>query len=476
MRFLFTLLILSMMTAFASACGFLVGSDSALIREAAQVVLIHFGTTRVDVDMYIALSGIPDGKTVNFILPLSKNPDQFTTQNTQGMDFEKSIVSPLRQQVIEQSSLTRYTNIQDTFTWIGIGGFFAGGALGAPFLATTPQALVTPAIEDKNQFNKWSNCPSITAQAAQVMSFANLLSQLSPTDELLSSVKALSKYNTPYYAVIPVLGHENNEDGSSGFCLHFSFSEETPNNYRFTFPMSTGDTLKKPVILTEMILTSDPHLYLTVDAPSMGKTITYDELARQGSLFDLPDSTSVNASLYPKPIRYSVVWHRLYCMTNISQDILIHMQPRPRYAAYLSAYYFIRPFTIILLITLLIIASFWGALYLVLRPASLASQETVELPVYLMQFGKILFIANGWATMAFLSFTLLFSFYFPLKFWLLPAFIAATFIWKNRIDMESKQIPSNIVLSAALTGMLLYLIGAFTLLTLIFLADYILMH
>jgi len=89
MRFVIVTLLLSLaLAAFADGC---VLSPQYLerLRETDQVAVIDLTHNGPTVDMFIAIDGIPAGKTITYVLPFWQKPEGLTLEEMDGKRFKE---------------------------------------------------------------------------------------------------------------------------------------------------------------------------------------------------------------------------------------------------------------------------------------------------------------------------------------------------------------------------------------------------
>ena len=123
----------------APACALPVGKLAPVAKEMAQIALIHLGKDHIDVDLYLAFSGIPNGKIFTTILPLPSEPEAFSAEDIEGMDYYNQYVGAPRQRVMEQNALTGRECLLKMLSWLGFGSCGAGGPIGSTLIWQIPQ-------------------------------------------------------------------------------------------------------------------------------------------------------------------------------------------------------------------------------------------------------------------------------------------------------------------------------------------------
>lgn len=390
------LLLLLLLPCLARADGFAYGKSMRVIRESDQLAVIHLDERQADVNMFIAIDGIPAGETVTYVLPFWYRPDGFTLTEMDNVDFQKQIVSPANSKLIATNRLTAERTSERL---ANVGLAIALGPAGFP--------IMMQAREKSRQYSSGTMRPYRVTETAHARAelFRGVQAQDLPALVARAGLPAkyaepLKRYHTQHFAVMRLTGPKAGEKtGGTGVRYHFRHAIPADQRGTYTYPLGTGAAWAKPILLTEVYLTCPDKYALQVKAPQIGdKLDQYYKFdmnhrnlrflmsmspAEQQKLLNDPEerrhpfyseltASTYTASMLDSKVHHTSSWHIAYLNSNPSQDIAVKLIPRPHAARYavlrfLSqgswGYHLPLAFTLFALV-----AGWWASARFIIRP------------------------------------------------------------------------------------------------------------
>jgi len=463
--------VLLLLAVAAMADGVAYGRLFPVIQETDQTALVHLGKGRVDVDMYIAIDGIPPGETLTYILPFWQKPEQFALEEIDGQQFYEAHTKTYYQQAERERTQAHYSNANGLALMTVLGSFVAGGPIPALGLSTLPFILMPRVMGGSSNklFSPFSTvtCPAATAKLFKVESKQDLQQLLAQAKLPPEYAKKLARYHTNYYAIMQLHGLAKKDTDAAPRGVHYSFYHAaTGSDYTYTYPLGTGGGWAKPILLTEVYLSCDPGNYLSVTAPTYGKETAYFDLAhelgmaRGASTEADKDSDFFQAkttTLLPEPLRQPSIWHRAYFWCNPTDDITVHM--RPHSLIYRLLQVMNSSLFLCLLWLALLVFSFRFAIRKVIIP-TYEEDNIGDRNAHIRAFVLGSIVANGLAGIVVIAAGVIAIY----SMVLLPLLIAAPFLgywaWHKLINREDDTLHPGTMRRAALYCMWYYLAGS----------------
>lgn len=349
----------------ADGCAYGKGFSPQL-RETHQLAVIRLTETTADVNMFIAIDGIPAGKEITYILPFWYQPLNFSLTEEDSQSFRSECVNPAYNETMRMRGLSEHRGSNKIL--------IATPFIGAGIPGLVYAVLTVPTFGEKGRYNG-SVLPlkpyvvSETTQArAELYAIgANDLQQLIKQSGLPEKyLQPLKKYHTPYFAVMHLKGlaHTDKQpfmDNTHGVRYHFTH-RLTTGEYRY--PLGTGAAWPQPIPITEVYITCPEHLALSVKAPIEGKKIpwsafyrqtitateylSYQPSERQSMNLTADDITKI---LTPKTSSYlasnnvhPAAWHIVYWQSNPAEDISVRITKRTAPWRFAIADFFQQPY------------------------------------------------------------------------------------------------------------------------------------
>jgi len=477
MRIIITV-ILALLTVAALADGMSYGRLFPVIQETDQTALVHVGRERVDVDMYIAIDGIPPGESLTYILPFWQKPEHFALEEVDAQQFYAAHTKTFWEQAKRERSLAHISlpQIMGAITVLGTAltcGPLGGFSLPACFLLIP--RVMGGGHRPLQPFTTVTT-PAATAKLFKVETGRDLQEVLAQAKLPAAYAQKLARYHTKYYAIMQLRGLQQQKT-SAPRGVHYSFYHAASGaDYTYTYPLGTGIGWAKPILLTEVYIACDPDRYLSVTAPTVGKNTPYFDFninfrrgsAGESASADDPDTQAPQTStLLPTPLRQPAIWHRAYLNSNPGDDITVRTRPRFFLDGLLRLFYAPDlPYLPVALWLAVLIASYAIAIKRFLLPAAvlcddyrtnvalistflgktlLANLLGGALTVIIIIFGAQLWGLLGWA---------------GLGLAVLLAACACYLGWRGLMRSGDGALPPGTMARTGFAGMVLYLIGS----------------
>ena len=331
------------------ADGFAYGKSFLTLHESDQAAVIDMDENSVDVSMYIAINGIPEGETITYVLPFWYRPDDFTMKEMKPREYRSEYIVPAG---IKVARMNRIAHGGAGMATLMAASYFGMG-LAVPLLLSP----FTTAMERAHQGSSPNSAPlkpyevqtTAHARAELYKIKAKDLQQLVAQAGLPAQyAEPLKKYKTPYFAVMRLAGAKQAKDeqerpslfGNQGVCYTFRHPVPPDRKGEYTYPLGTGAAWSKPVGLTEVYVSCPDAWTLQVKAPVAGKQVDYGSfytnLRTVPLLPDLELSDSekeeylspMTTGLLDKAITAPSAWQIAYFNSNPSDDIVVKMTPR----------------------------------------------------------------------------------------------------------------------------------------------------
>lgn len=454
------------------ATGFVIdGNAYPNMQETDQVALIHLEKDRVNVDMYIAVDGIPAGKTVTYVLPFMYKPENFSLQTS--MSFYKFFTThtlKLRGQIELEQATIKDSAPKNMILATGLGGAMAGGPL-AGLSATIAGIKYMPRWEGTRSYyfpRDW-NSPLAIAHLYKIETSIELQQFIARAKLPEQSAQALARYHPKYYALIQLTGGPKKNAFTPPGGIYCSYSHTMTSHdasYTCTYPLGIGSAWTKPIQATEVYVTCDDEHYLSITAPTIGKSTSYPQywdftVQRD---YDLDSSEQdiqqLTSTLLPDSMRFPTIWHRAYLNSNPIQDITIHLRPRPTGDMILRK--FTNPVLPFILATILVIFSLIFSIYKVIRPAYMQSGCPGTLGSHITRY--LLTVAQQFIIILFLFLLMIIPFIGVILVLVLP--ISGFVLWLKYLERIDGLLPARTMLRASLNSTGFYLAGVIILLML----------
>ncbi len=373
------LLMLLLLPVVCFADGFAAKGFTPTLRETDQSAVIRLEPGRATVDMYIGITGIPQGKTITYILPFWYKPEGFRMAEMEAGTYQQRYVQPASKQVGEMNRLASGATGDATIACIHTAALFTGPAS----LILFP--VFAKAREKSRQGGVAGTSGTLLPYATATTPHARAeLYEIGKEDLQTLIAQAglpakhaapLKKYRTRFFAVMRLtgLGIDPKDREAMLRGVHYHFTHPLTGS-EYTYPLGTGAAWPQPITATQVYVTCPTEYELAVDAPTEGMQIRSYELARwvrdyrmleapgltakefadirtsisdeQDYLIDsdneyrrikntsplpkLPRNAiySATASVLHDDIRHTSAWHIAYFHSNPSEDIHVRMSRR----------------------------------------------------------------------------------------------------------------------------------------------------
>jgi len=336
MRTMTILLLILAAACIAHADGMALSKLLPMITETDQVAVIALDRTGVNLDMYIAIDGIPADQTVTYVLPFWHRPEGFSLEQMDGKAFYSAYTQSAQQRVSEENkrlgrAWSGYAYSASLLGVCGAGPYsvlaLCGGLLCVPRVMGGGKHGLSP-----YQVN---STPNVKAELYHVPR-ENLRALVEKAGLPARYTQVLRRYNTEYYAVMHLTGTGKKEPQADqdekpsavdGVHYHFRHPMSGAEEYTYTYPLGTGGGWANPIKLTDIYITCAPGWSVDVKAPTYGQQTSYTDLL--WGLQDTEKPTKLSTgSLMDDPPPSPGAWHRAYVMANPSEDITVHFARR----------------------------------------------------------------------------------------------------------------------------------------------------
>jgi len=328
------------------ADGIAYGKSFMMLRETDQAAVINIDEKTVDVSMFIAISGIPAGETITYVLPFWYRSDGFAMEEMDSRDYRWKYVNPVGDKI---ERMNRIAEGKAHVNVLKAAGVFGLGFLG-PFLMDPEgrprQGVMTGAATASSSLVPYEVHTTAHARAEIYKIQAKDLQQLVAQAGLPAKyAEPLKKYRTPYFAVMRLTGMKAPAEkkapfGNRGVCYHFHHAIPPEKRGEYVYPLGTGAAWPKPIVLTEVYVACPDTCVLKAAAPEIGKrenTETFYQNIR--FLSDLSGETlserekrellsPKTAGLLRDNVTAPSAWHIAYFNSNPNEDITIKLTPR----------------------------------------------------------------------------------------------------------------------------------------------------
>lgn len=341
--------LLAAQMAYADGCAWGKGFTTQL-RETHQLAVINLTESTADVNMFIAIDGIPAGKELTYVLPFWHKPEGFTLTEDDANAFRRDHVAQAHDLVMENQHLL---SRKASNTFGSAAGMIAAGPGFLLFVPNVMGASTKGRLSGVLAPYETHEIPSARAELYKIgdQDLQQLLRQAGLPAKYAEPLK---KYHTPYFAVMRLTGlpKQNTEKAQfSGRGVRYHFTHHLTDSH-YTYPLGTGAAWPQPIPITEIYITCPERLALDVKAPIEGKLISPSEMERQvykearlremtpeeGREYlksdpeleqQLKEPSPKTASLLGAGTGRPFAWHIAYTHSNPDEDISVAISTRP---------------------------------------------------------------------------------------------------------------------------------------------------
>jgi len=347
--FIIVLLLLYPLAVLADGCAYGKGFSRQLL-ETQQLAVINLTETSADISMFISIEGIPAGKEITYILPFWYRPNEFSLTEEDHDTFWKRDQFQAFEKMDQFRRIAAHTGSKAMLEI-------------APYLTTGIPSMIYLKYFSRNRekgrgdacsatITPYSTSKTPHARAELYHIEGNDLLQLIAQSGLPEKYrKPLLKYNTPYFAVMRLIGLPHTDDKVHHFHekgVRYHFTHQLANG-RYSYPLGTGAAWPQPIPITEVYLTCPNRFTMQVSAPIEGEQLGWSRFSAQthgvfkyltdssetrkeefSDSFGTPEDikellTPKTASIFGLDVQRAPAWHIAYLQSNPDQDITVQL-------------------------------------------------------------------------------------------------------------------------------------------------------
>ncbi len=259
MRVLMVMLLLSLAVS-AMADGMVLNPEAIeRLRETDQLAVIDLDHDGATVDMFIAIDGIPAGKTITYVLPFWHRPVGFTLEEMDGKRFSEQRLRRVVQRIDWENTRLSHPCGSMVKPALSLAGMTFLGPLSPAatqwlepnffFGKASESAAVTPTSLTPYQS---ASTPQARAELYRVEE-KDLQALVSRAGLPEKYATVLRRYRTNYYAIMHLTGvahrKQSVENGvPNSYGVHYHFRHPMPHTgaYTYTYPLGTGGSWRSP--------------------------------------------------------------------------------------------------------------------------------------------------------------------------------------------------------------------------------------